>query len=153
MYRNKTICFLFNFVFCTFREFNNFLFFFLLFKKLIYFNWRLITILWWFCHTLTWISHGCTCVPHPDLPSHFTLHPIPQGHPVQWLWVLCFIHWTWTGDLFHIWKYIVSMLFSRIIPPLTSPTEFKVCSLNLCLFCYLSYRSIVTIFLNSIYMC
>ena len=22
-----------------------------------------------FCHTLTWISHGFTCVPHPDPPS------------------------------------------------------------------------------------
>ena len=21
------------------------------------------TILYWFCHTLTWIHHGCTCVP------------------------------------------------------------------------------------------
>ena len=32
----------------------------------IYFNWRLITLQYCggFCHTLTWISHGCTCVPH-----------------------------------------------------------------------------------------
>ena len=22
-----------------------------------------------FCHTLKWISHGVTCVPHPDAPS------------------------------------------------------------------------------------
>ena len=31
----------------------------------IYFNWRLITLQYWggFCHTLTRISHGCTCVP------------------------------------------------------------------------------------------
>ena len=30
----------------------------------IYFNWRLITLQYCrgFCHTLTWISHGCTCV-------------------------------------------------------------------------------------------
>ena len=34
-----------------------------------------------FCHTLTWISHGCTCVLHPEPPSHLPLHPIPQGHP------------------------------------------------------------------------
>ena len=49
----------------------------------IYFNWRLIT-LWYcggFCHTFTWISHGCTCFPHPDLPSHLPPHTIPQGHP------------------------------------------------------------------------
>ena len=34
-----------------------------------------------FCHTLTWIHHGCTCVPQPDPPSHLPPHPIPQGHP------------------------------------------------------------------------
>ena len=25
------------------------------------------------CHTLKWISHGFTCVPHPDPPSHLPL--------------------------------------------------------------------------------
>ena len=34
-----------------------------------------------FCHTLTWISYGWTCVPHPESPSHIPPHPIPQGHP------------------------------------------------------------------------
>ena len=34
-----------------------------------------------FCNTLTLISHGCTCVPHPELLSHLPPHPIPQGHP------------------------------------------------------------------------
>ena len=31
-----------------------------------------------FCHTLKWISHGFTCVPHPDPPSHLPLHPDPS---------------------------------------------------------------------------
>ena len=39
------------------------------------------TILYWFCHTLTWICHGCTCVPHPETPSHIPPHTIPLGHP------------------------------------------------------------------------
>ena len=26
-----------------------------------------------FCHTLEWNSHGFTCVPHPDPPSHLPL--------------------------------------------------------------------------------
>ena len=39
------------------------------------------TILYWLCHTSTWICHGCTCVPHPELPSHLPLHTIPLGHP------------------------------------------------------------------------
>ena len=38
------------------------------------------TILYWFCHTLTWIRHGCTCVPHPESPSHLSPHPILLGH-------------------------------------------------------------------------
>ena len=41
----------------------------------------------------------------------------------------------------------VSMLFSQIILLSPSPTESKICSLHLCLFCYLAYRVIVTIFL------
>ena len=47
------------------------------------FNWRLITLqhCGGFCRTFTWISHGCTCVPHPDPSSHLPPHPIPQGHP------------------------------------------------------------------------
>ena len=45
----------------------------------IFISWRLITLRYCsgFCHTLTWISHGFTCVPHPDPRSHLPLHPIP----------------------------------------------------------------------------
>ena len=40
-------------------------------------SWRLITLQYCsgFCHTLTWISHGFTCVPHPHPTSHLPLHP------------------------------------------------------------------------------
>ena len=34
-----------------------------------------------FCHTLEWNSHGFTCVPHPDPPSHLPLHSLPLGFP------------------------------------------------------------------------
>ena len=55
---------------------------FYLLNELIYFNWRLITLQYCsgFCHSLTWISHGFTCVPHPEPPSHLPPHPIPQGY-------------------------------------------------------------------------
>ena len=46
----------------------------------------------------------------------------------------------------------VSMPFSQIIPRLPLPQSPKDCSIHLCLFCCLTYRIIVTIFLNSIYM-
>ena len=39
------------------------------------------TILYWFCHISTWICHGCTHVPHPELPSHLSPHTIPLCHP------------------------------------------------------------------------
>ena len=59
------------------------------------------TTLQWFCHTLTWISHGFTCVPHPDPPSHLPLHLIPLGLPSAPGPSTCPMHPTWAGDLFH----------------------------------------------------
>ena len=47
----------------------------------------------------------------------------------------------------------VSMPFSQIIPLLPLPQSPKDCSIHLCLFCCLTYRVVITIFLNSIYMC
>ena len=54
-----------------------------------------------FCHTLTWISHGFTCVPHPDPPSHLPLYPLPLGVPSSPGPSTCLMHPTWAGDLFH----------------------------------------------------
>ena len=54
-----------------------------------------------FCHTLKWNSHGFTCVPHPDPPSHLPLHPIPLGLPSAPGPRACLMHPTWAGDLFH----------------------------------------------------
>ena len=54
-----------------------------------------------FCHTLKWNSHGFTCVPHPDSPSHLPLHPIPPGLPSAPGPSACLMHPTWAGDLFH----------------------------------------------------
>ena len=54
-----------------------------------------------FCHTLKWNSHGFTCVPHPDPPSHLPLHPILLGLPSAPGPSACLLHPTWAGDLFH----------------------------------------------------
>ena len=66
-------------------------------------SWRLITLQYCsgFCHTLTWISHGFTCIPHPDPLSHFPLHLIPLGLPSTPAPSTCLMHPTWAGDLFH----------------------------------------------------
>ena len=51
------------------------------FFSFIFISWRLITLQYCsgLCHTLTWISHGFTCVPHSDPPSHLPLCPIPMS--------------------------------------------------------------------------
>ena len=54
-----------------------------------------------FCHTLKWNSHGFTCVPHPNPPSHLPLHPFPLGFPSAPVPSACLMHPTWAGDLFH----------------------------------------------------
>ena len=66
-------------------------------------SWRLITLQYCsgFCHTLTWISLGYTCIPHPDHPSHLPLHPIPLGLPGAPGPSTCLMHQAWAGDLFH----------------------------------------------------
>ena len=76
---------------------------FFFFFSFIFISWRLITSQHFrgFCHTLTWISHGVTCIPHPDPPSHLPLHLIPLGLPSAPGPSACLMHSTWAGDLFH----------------------------------------------------
>ena len=66
-------------------------------------SWRLITLQYCsgFCHTLTRISHGFTCIPHPHPPSHLPLHLIPLGLSSAPGLSTCLMHPTWAGDLFH----------------------------------------------------
>ena len=66
-------------------------------------SWRLITLQYCsgLCHTLTWISHGVTCIPHPDPLSHLLLHPIPLGLPSAPGPSPCLMHPAWAGYLFH----------------------------------------------------
>ena len=80
----------------------NFIYLFIYFS-FIFISCRLITLQYCsgFCHTLTWISHGFTCVPHPDPPSHLPLHPIPLGLPSAPGLSTCLRHPAWAGDLFH----------------------------------------------------
>ena len=135
----------------SFFFFNGFLLFF--FFSFIFISWRPITSQHCsgFCHTLTRISHGYTCIPHPDPPSPLPLHPIPLGLPSAPGPSTCLMHATWAGDLFHYrWCTCCSLKTSH---PRLLPQSPKVCSVHLCLFFCFAHRVIITVFLNSIYMC
>ena len=108
-----------------------------------YFNWRLIALQYCsgFCHTLTWISHGCTCVPHPEALSHFLHHPISLGCPsalalsalfhasnLDWSSISCMV------------IYMFQCCSLKSSHPHLLPQSPKVCALHLCLFCCLTYR-------------
>ena len=88
----------------NFQMFKLVLFFFFSF---IFISWRLITLQYCsgFCHTLTWISHGFTCIPHPNPSSHLPLYPISLGLPSAPGPGTCLMHPTWAGDLFHHRSY------------------------------------------------
>ena len=79
----------------------SFIYLFIYLFSFIFISWRLITLQYCsgFCHTLTWISHGFTCSPHPDPPSHLPLDPIPLGLPSAPGLSTCLMHPTWAGDL------------------------------------------------------
>ena len=79
------------------------------------------------------------------------LNTPPTSLPIPSLWVIpvhkpqarCLMHWTWTGDLFHIiYMFQCHSPISSHPPPL--PQSPKDCSIHLCLFCCLAYRVIVT---------
>ena len=111
------------------------------------------TILYWFCYTSTWILHGCTRVPPPEPLFHLPPHTIPLGHPSapapSILYHASNLDWRFIS---HMILYMFQYHFPKSSHPRPLPQSPKDYSIHLCLFCCLTYRVIVTIFLNSIYM-
>ena len=103
--------------------------------------------MYWFCHTSSCIPHRCTRAPHPEPPSHLPPHTIPLGHPSapapSFLYLTSNLDWRFVS-------YMILYMFQCHSPisshPLPLPQSPKDCSIHLCLFCYLTYRVIVTIF-------
>ena len=86
-------------------------------------------------------------------PSHLPPHPILQGHPSA-LALSAQSHaskldW-WSMSHMVIYIYFNAIFLNH--PTLAFSQSPKVCSLHLCLFHCLTYRVIVPIFLNFIYM-
>ena len=128
----------------------------ILFNMFFYFNWRLITLQ--YCIGFAIHQHeSATGVhvfpPHPEPPSHLLPCTIPLGHPSAP--ALSILYHASNLD----WRFITHMILHmfqchspKSSHPRPLPQSPKVCSLYLCLFCCLTYRVIVTNFLNSIYM-
>ena len=104
------------------------------FFPFIFISWRLITLQYCsgFCNTLTWISCGFTCVPHPEPPSHFPPHPIPLGHLSAPAPNTCLMHPTWTGNLFHNWWYTCFEAVLSDYPTLTFSHRVQKSVLYIC---------------------
>ena len=125
----------------------------LIFFKLIYFNWRLITLRYYsgFCHTLTWISHGCICVPYLESPSHLSPQPIPQGCPSALALSALFhaLNLAW-WPISHMVIYIFQCYFSNH-PTLTFSHRVQKSILYICVsFAILHIGSSLTTFLNRV---
>ena len=120
---------------------------FIFFFSFIFISWRLITSQHCsgFGHTLTWISHGATCIPHPDPPSHLPPHPIPLGFRTAAIqkstsnkcWRGCgekgtLLHCWWECKLVQplwktVWRFLkkleIELPYDPAIPPLGTHTE------------------------------
>ena len=126
--------------------------YFFFFKKFIYFNWRLLlyNIVMVFALHSHESAMGIHVFPILNLPPH----PNPQGHPsapaLSTLSHASNLDWQ---SISHMIIYMFQCYSLKSSHPHLLPQSPKICSLRLYLFCFLAYRVIVTIFLNSIYPC
>ena len=94
-------------------------------------------------HVFPILNPPFTSLPIPSLPSGSSQCTSPK-HPISNL------DWQFVSYMILYMFQCHSPKSSHPLPLTQSPKD---CSIHLCLFCYLAYRVIVTIFLNSIYTC
>ena len=80
------------------------------------------------------IRHGCTCVPHPECPSHLPAHPIPLGNPsapaLSTLSHALNLDWRFVSHVIIYLFQCHSPISSHPRPLAESPKD---CSIHLCL--------------------
>ena len=107
--------------------------------------------MWWFLPYINMNQsrvYMCPPILNP-LPTSPSLWVIPEHQ----LWVLCFMHRTWHwSSVLHIVIYMFQCCSLKSSHP-HLPQSPKVCSSRLCLFCCLTYRVVVTVFVCFIYFC
>ena len=98
--------------------------------------------------------HGGTWVRNPEPLSHLPPHIISLDHPPAPApsipYPVSDIDWRFVSYMI---VYMFQCHSHKSSHPRPLPQSPKYCSIHLCLFCCLAYRVIITIFLNSIYMC
>ena len=103
-------------------------FFFLIFIFTLFY----FIILYWFCHTLTWIHHGCTCVPKHEPPSHLPTHNISLGHQCapapSMLYPASDIDWRFNSYMIVYMLQCHSPKSSQPLPLPLSPAMFVWCN-------------------------
>ena len=117
------------------------------FLKFIYFNWRIITLLWWF---LPYINMNppqeFMCPLHPEPPSHLPPHPILPGCHRAWaLGALLCTSNSHCLSVLHMIVYMSQCYSLDSSHPLLLPLS-PVCSLRPCLLCGPAHRIIVPSF-------
>ena len=114
-------------------------------------NFNYFKILYWFCNISTCNHNRYTRVPHPGPPSHLPPRTIPLGRPsapapsIQY--PALNLDWRFVS---YVILYMFKCHSPKLSHPLPLPQSPKDCSIQLCLFCCLTYSIIGTIFLNSI---
>ena len=91
----------------------------LFFFPFIFISWRLITLQYCsgFCHTLTWISHGFTCVPHPDPPSCLKRWKYKQIVIYSCKWIL------FINKINEVLMHVVTWMNFKIMLSISSQTK------------------------------
>ena len=108
------------------------------FFKLIYFNWRLITLQYCSGFAIHWQESAMGVHVFPIL-NHLPPHPIPQGHPSEpALSALSHASDMDWQSISHMVIYMFQCYSLKSSHPCLLPQSPKVCSLHLCLFCCLA---------------